>query len=261
MVYDGGMDRPGKTYTVRQLARMAGVSVRTLHHYDQIGLLKPARRNAASYRLYGEDELLRLQQILFFKELDVPLNEIRQMLDRADFDAVAALQNHRQLLQAEAKRLARLVNTIDKTIQRLSEDNMELTDEELYEGFSKEEIERYRREARQRYDPKLVEESERRVRKMSKAQWQALKQEGEEIYQQMAALMEQDPGDAQVQKTIARHHAMIEQFYPASAELYNGLGQLYVEDPEFRAFFERYAPGLADFMQAAMAVYCERTVN
>ncbi|MEW5869330.1 MAG: MerR family transcriptional regulator [Chloroflexota bacterium] len=249
------MDRLAKTYTVRQLARLAGVSVRTLHHYDQIGLLKPQARSAARYRLYAEGDLLRLQQILFFKELQVPLDEIRQMLDGADFDAVAALKNHRRLLHAEAQRLAQLINTIDKTIEKLTEVNMELTDEELYEGFSREEIERYRREARQRYDPKLVEESEKRARKMSKAQWQALKEEGEQIYQEMASLMGRAPDDAQVQQVIAHHHAMIEHFYTAPAELYAGLGRLYIEDPEFRAFFERYAPGLADFMQAAMMVY------
>lgn len=252
------MDRLAKTYTVRQLARLAGVSVRTLHHYDQIGLLKPQARSAARYRLYAEGDLLRLQQILFFKELQVPLGEIRQMLDGADFDAVAALKNHRRLLHAEAQRLAQLINTIDKTIEKLTEVNMELTDEELYEGFSREEIERYRREARQRYDPKLVEESEKRVRKMSKAQWQALKAEGEQIYQEMAALMGRAPEDAQVQQVIARHHTMIEHFYTAPAELYAGLGRLYIEDPEFRVFFERYAPGLAGFMQAAMAVYSAR---
>ena len=104
-----------KACTVRQLAKLAGVSVRTLHHYDQIGLLKPTSRTAAGYRQYGEKDLLRLQQILFFKELDVPLSEIRAILDRPGFDQVQALQDHITLLVRRADRLTRLLKTIDST--------------------------------------------------------------------------------------------------------------------------------------------------
>src|SRR5512135_267261 len=132
------------TYTVQQLARMAGVSVRTLHHYDHIGLLKPSARTAAGYRLYGEADLLRLQQILFFRELDFPLADIQAILDDPGFDQVKALRDHRQLLQHEADRLGRLLKTIEQTISRLTEDNMTMTpmtDEELYEGFTPEQIE------------------------------------------------------------------------------------------------------------------------
>jgi len=249
-----------KSYTVRQVARMAGVSVRTLHHYDQVDLLKPASRTAAGYRLYGEQDLLRLQQILFFKELDLPLDEIRRILDDPGFDQVQALADHRQLLQQHMERLARLLKTIDRTIDRLTEKTMEMTDEELYEGFTKEQIERYKREAREQYDPVLVAESERRVRRMSKAQWQAIKAEGDEVTRGLAALMDRPPADPVVQALIARHHAWIENFYPASAEVYRGLGQGYAQHPEFRAFYERYRPGLADFMAAAMALYADEVL-
>lgn len=137
---------------------------------------------------------------------------------------------------------------------------MELTDAELYEGFTQEQIERYQREVKEMYDPKLVEESNRRVRKMSKAQWQIIKQEGDAVTRRMAELSERDPGDAEVQQTVARHHAWIENFYPCSSEIYRGLGQLYVEHPEFRATYDRYRPGLSDFMQAAMNYYCDHTL-
>ena len=249
-----------KVYTVSQLANMAGVSVRTLHHYDHIGLLKLASRTAAGYRLYGEPELLRLQQILFFRELDFPLGEIRDILDDPAFDQVEALENHRRLLQRRAGRLARLLRTVDKTIQRLTEDDMGMTDEELYEGFTKEQIERYKREARERFDPALVQESERRVSKMSKAQWNALKQEGDDVTRQIAALADRAPGDPEVQELIARHHAMIEQFYPASADVYRGLGQLYAEHAEFRKFYDKYRPGLSDFLKEAMAYYADHAL-
>jgi len=250
-----------KVYTVSQLAKMAGVSVRTLHHYDHIGLLKPASRTSAGYRRYGEQELLRLQQILFFRELDFPLGEIRDILDDPAFDQVEALKNHRRLLQRRAERLARLLKTVDKTIQRLTEDDMGMTDEELYEGFTKEQIERYKREARERFDPALVQESERRVSKMSKAQWNALKQEGDDVTRQIAELADRSPGDPEVQGLIARHHAMIEQFYPASADVYRGLGQLYAEHAEFRKFYDKYRPGLSDFLKEAMAYYADHALR
>ena len=255
------MRKRGKTYTTKQLADMVGVSVRTLHHYDAIGLLKPPARTAAEYRLYGEAELLRLQQILFFKELALPLEEIRAILDNPGFDEVAALHAHRQHVQQELERLSCLLGTIDKTIHRLTEDDMTMTDEELYEGFTPEQRERYQREAREMYDPAMVAESERRVRKLSKAQWQAVKDEGDALTRTLAALMDHDPGDPEVQAGIARHYTWVEQFYPVSAEMYRGLGQLYTDHPEFRATYERYAPNLADFMRAAMEVYADNTLK
>ncbi|MCJ7738454.1 MAG: MerR family transcriptional regulator, partial [Anaerolineae bacterium] len=119
-----------KVYRISELARMAGVSVRTLHHYDHIGLLAPSARTEAGYRLYGDADLLRLQQILFFKELDIPLGDVRQILDDPGFDQVAALAQHRQSLLGRIERLRRLLKTIDRTMQKLTEDDMTLTDEE-----------------------------------------------------------------------------------------------------------------------------------
>jgi len=257
----GCMGKRGKIYTIKQLAELVGVSVRTLHHYDAIGLLKPSARTAADYRLYGESELLRLQQILFFKELSLPLEEIRAILDTPGFDQVAALHVHRQHVQQEMERLTRLLSTIDKTIHRLTEDDMTMTDEELYEGFTSEQRERYQREAREMYDPAMVAESERRLRKLSKAQWQAVKDEGDALTRALAALMDHDPGDPEVQAAIARHYAWVEQFYPVSADMYRGLGQLYTDHPEFRATYERYAPNMADFMRAAMEIYAARNLK
>ena len=248
------------TYTVQQLARLAGVSVRTLHHYDHVGLLKPSARTAAGYRQYGEADLLRLQQILFFKELDFPLTDIQAILDQPGFDQVQALHDHRRLLQQEADRLGRLLNTIEKTISRLTEDNMLMTDEELYEGFTPEQIERYTREANELYDPKIVAESNRRVKNMSKAQWQAVKDEGGAIAHQLADLMDKPPGDAAVQAAIARHYAWVDNFWHPTAESYRGLGQGYAEHPEFRAFYEKVRPGLADFLCAAMSYYADHTL-
>jgi DNA-binding transcriptional MerR regulator len=257
------MEIIGEGYTVSRLAEMAGVSVRTLHHYDEIGLLRPAARSAAGYRLYGERDLLRLQQILFFRELDFALDDIRRILDDPAFDPLAALENHRQMLLERAARIGRLLTTIDRTISKLTENNVDdkVTDEELYAGFTAEQRERYEREVREQYDPELVAESNRRARNMSRAQWQALREEGEEVHLALAGLMDRPPDDPAVQALIGRHYAMMNQFYPVSAEIYRGLGQLYVSNEEFRAFYDKLRPGLADFLQPAMACYAEHSLK
>jgi DNA-binding transcriptional MerR regulator len=244
-----------KAYTVRQLAEMAGVTVRTLHHYDAIGLLSPSTRTSAGYRLYQEEDLLRLQQILFFRELDFPLEQIAAILDDPGFDQVRVLESHRRMLSEQVGRLQRLLTTVDKTIARLTEGQMGLTDEELYEGFSSEQAERYRREARELYGEEVVEASEQRAKGMTKAEWNAVKDEGEAVTRGLAALADRDPSDPEVQALIARHYTWVATFWTPDAASYAGLGQLYTDNPEFRANYDRYRPGLADFMRAAMEVY------
>lgn len=253
-----------RAYTVRQLARMAGVSVRTLHHYDHVGLLKPSARTDAGYRLYGEADLLRMQQILFYRELDFPLDVIRTFLDRPGFDQVEALREHRRMLSERAGRLDRLLHTIDRTISRLTgEDTMPLTDEELYEGFSPEErkqLKEYEAEVRERWGATAAE-SQRRVSQMSKAQWKAIQQEGGAVTRLMADYMGRPVSDPEVQAAVARQHAWIENFYPCSAEMFRGLGQMYVDDPRFTATYDKVRPGLAQFMCEAMAYYAEHTLT
>ena len=188
------------------------------------------------------------------------MEEIRRILDDPGFDPVRALAQHRRTLELRAERLARLLHTIDRTIARLTEVDMSLTDEELYEGLPKETVDRWKREVDERYDPKLVAESNRRVRAMSKEQWNGVKAEGDAIARRMAELMSRPADDPEVQATIARQHAWIENFYPCSAEVFTGLGQLYAENPEFRANYDKVRPGLADFMRDAMAYYAEHTL-
>ncbi len=247
--------------TVKQLAKLAGVSVRTLHHYDHIGLLRPSSRTQAGYRLYQRADLVRLQQILFFKELDFSLAEIRTILDDPDFDEVKALEDHRQLLKQRAARIALLINNIDKTIHRLTENTMPLTDAELYEGFTNAEILEMKQEVQERYDPELIDISNKNVRNMSKTQFQNVKEEGENIAKEMAGLMDQGVASPEVRVLVARHYALNEQFYPTSAEMYRGLGQMYTQDDRFRVYYDKYRVGLADFMAAAMTYYAEHTLS
>jgi DNA-binding transcriptional MerR regulator len=262
MAYGHCRETNVNSYTVRQVAKIANITVRTLHHYDALGLLTPTSRSAAGYRLYGEADLLRLQQILFFRELGFPLEQIGTIIEDPHFDQVRALEHHRRMLRAQVTRLERLLETVDKTITRLTEDNMGMTDAELYEGFSQEQIDRYKREAREQYGDQVVEESERRVKGMSKEHWTAVNAEGDAATRAIAELAEQGraPGDPDVQRHVARHYAWVDHFWHPTPEAYAGLGQLYAEHPEFRAFYDKYRPGLADFLSAAMTIYSEQSM-
>ncbi len=153
---------------VQKLAEIAGVSVRTRHHYDQIGLLKPRIRSEAGYRMYGEAELLRLQQILFFKELDFPLKEIGAILDMPGFDVLEALNYHKKMIGEKLSRTSRLLKTIDTTIQKITEEKVMKDEEELFEGFSKKQQEEFETEARERWGDDKVAESKARTKSWPK---------------------------------------------------------------------------------------------
>ena len=250
-----------EVYTVSKLAKLAGVSVRTLHHYDETGLLKPSFRSDSGYRQYQRKDLLRLQQILFYRELDFSLNEIKDILDDPDYDEVRALVNHRHNLEQKIERLSNLLNTLDKTILHYKGDTMALTDEELYEGFTKEQIERYNKEVDEMYGAGTVQATRERIGKLTKKQWQGVKEEGEAINVEMAELMDLSPDSPEVQELVKRHHAWINNFWTPNAESYKGLGKGYVENSEFRKFYDRYKSGLADFLCAAMEHYADRELH
>lgn len=245
-----------KGYTVQQLATLAGVSVRTLHLYDEMGLLKPATRTEAGYRVYGEPELLRLQQILFYKELDVPLAEIRKILDDPSFDTVAALKAHKEALQARGDRISTLLETIDDTLTHLTQHTM--TDyKKLYKGFPKG-LE-YRNEAIEKYGKDTVENSEKALLNLSKEEMEALTEEQTEVGEGLIALRDEDPTSAEVQALIARHYKIIERFWgrTPAPEAYKGLGQLYISDPRFARVDGEPNAAYAAFMAAAMAHYAD----
>jgi DNA-binding transcriptional MerR regulator len=244
-------------YTVSSLARLAGVSARTLRYYDEIGLLTPSARTESGYRQYDQEDLLRLQQILFYRELEMPLIEIRDILADEDFNPIEALRSHREGLLARSDRLLRLIAAVDSSIEQLEEGQMRLSDEELFAAFSPELSDRYRKEAREQYGDARVEETENRLRKLSKEQWKKVQAEGGQVAKQIASLMDQPIETPEVQEAIARHHTWIEHFYQAPAFVYRGLGQMYVDHPEFRAFYEQYAPGLADYMKRAMEFFAD----
>ncbi len=253
-----------KTYTVTQLARLAGVSVRTLHHYDEIGLLKPAFTGENRYRYYGEEELLRLQQILIHRELDIPLLEIGAILDTPGFDRLETLQGQRDRLDAEAKRYAGMVRTIDRTISRLKGERT-MKDADLYSGIvSPDKQAEYEAWLVERYGPDIgaeIETSRKAVSAMSEAEradWMAqLKDIEEGLAEGLRKRL--PPQAAALDPMIERHRNWVAASWGRDCppEAYAGLAEMY-EHPDFRARYEAIEPGFADYLIAAMKAWARR---
>jgi DNA-binding transcriptional MerR regulator len=241
-------------YTVKQLSDLAGVTVRTLHHYDEIGLLKPTSIGSNGYRYYGDEALYRLQQILFYRELDLPLGDIKAMLGRRDFDVLSALQEHRTALQSETRRLRRLVGTIDRTISHLK-GKAAMDPKKLFEGFSEQEQEQLAEEAAQKWDRATVEASNRKWKSFSAAEKESILAQGNAVYGDLLAVRSRGAASPQVQAVIGRWQAHLEHFWSPNDEQLLGLADLYNDDARFRANYEKTAPGLAEFMREAVRVY------
>lgn len=257
------------SYTVRQVAAFAGVSVRTLHLYDEIGLLKPANRTESRYRLYGEQELLRLQQILFYKELDFSLEEIGRILDSPDFDIVQALSQHKIALATKRERLDTLLETIDKTINHIihttNEGDFQMKPEELYEGLPKEFATTYRDEAHKHWG-NAVKKSEEALRKMNKADLAKLREDFKENWKILSTMTAQDPTSDAVQERIVRHYTLTRALWGTSASSDNqaaqfqGLGELYIKDSRFTEVGGVQVLGFGAFMSKAMTYFVETTL-
>jgi DNA-binding transcriptional MerR regulator len=245
------------SYTVKQLASLAGVSARTLHFYDQTGLLKPESYGENGYRHYGEQSVLRLQQIMFFRELDFSLAEIRQIMDRPGFDIQHALRAHRSLLVERASRLRSLIDTVDKTIQHLKGE-LKMSDSEMYEGFSEEKQKEYSREARQRYGEDMVQESENRWNRLTPEEKQAKLAETDAVARAIVEHMAEGPESPEVQRLIGRMHQGINFYYDCTYEIFQGLGHMYNEDPRFKEMYQtKYHPDLPAFLERAISYYCQ----
>ena len=243
-------------YTIKQLADLANVSRRTLRYYDQIGLLPPTAVGDNNYRYYDQDKVLRLQQIRFYQELDFSLDEIRKILDKSDFNTLQSLQSQKEALQQQAKRLDRLIDTIDNTILHL-EGKLEMDNKDLFAGFDEAKQKEYAEEASKRWDPKLVKQSNQRWNRLSKEEKEAILQEGNQIYGDMVEQLGTKPDSETVQIIVARWHQHIRHFYEPSFATLRGLGQGYASDPAFRATFEAMHPDLPDFLHEAITIYCD----
>ncbi len=184
------------SYTVKQLSDLAGVTIRTLHYYDQIGLLKPDTVGENSYRYYSQADLLRLQQIRFFRELDFSLDEIQRLLNHPDFDLHRALHAHRHALRGRITRLERLVGTIDKTLAHLT-GGLPMNDKDYYAGFDEARQQEYAQYVREQWGDEPLNTSLKRWKDLNAAEQKALLARGNQLHQQIAAWMDQGPQDAQ----------------------------------------------------------------
>ncbi len=245
-------------YTVKQLAELAGVSVRTLHYYDEIGLLKPSSVNEHGYRFYDESALLRLQQILFYREMGIELAQIKDVLDSPTFDVVAALQSHRSALEQRIERMQALVSTVDSTIMHLRGEG-DMSKKGLFKGFSEKKQKQYEREARLQYGPDKVKESVKRWERYSKSQKEAIQVEGGQVYLDLVKAMKAGLSgeDAEVQSIVKRWHEHIRHFYEPTPEILRGLGELYNTSPEFIAFFENIHRALPAYLQEVIPQYVD----
>jgi DNA-binding transcriptional MerR regulator len=246
-------------YTVKELSRLAGVSVRALHHYDATGLLHPESHTESGYRLYGPKELARLQQILFFKELDFPLEAIRGLLDSPGFDEVKALEQHKVMLLKRKERLEKLLETVEQTIYAIKGVNS-MQDREWFESFDMSEIDAHKAKYADEVNEKYKSWQQRdKTKRYGKKEWAEVMLKGSRIQLDLAALIDQgkDPADADVQAVIDRHFHFIDDcFYDCSLEIYEGLSSLYVDDHRFTENIDKVKKGLADFQSSAMKVYC-----
>lgn len=247
-------------YTVKKLAELAGISVRTLHYYDEIGLLKPSFVKDNGYRYYAEKELLTLQQILFFRELEFPLEQIVKIMQNPQFDRISALEEQKKLLEIKKKRLEGLLTTIETTIT--SEKGGEnMSAQNLYGNFSKKQMEEYQEEAKKRWGhTDAWKQSQERTKHWKKEDYDRIAKEGAEWTQKMGEMMNSGltPDSAEIQEMIGKHYEGLRTFYEPNYEMYKGLGQMYVDDPRFTAFYEKFGKGLAVFMRDAMVIYSDK---
>lgn len=252
-----------KNYGVKAIAKISGVSIRTLHYYDKIGLLKPLHRTNVGYRFYGEQQLLRLQQILFYKELGFALKKIQQLLDNSDFDLVEALEQHKLVLSARQKRIDALISTIDTTIHHLKKDTVMKNPADLYKGLSKEMGTSIRKEAIDKWGKTAIEQSEKDLLKLGKVGFDSLKIEQTTITNVLFDKRTDDPKSEQIQSLIRQHYHIIRQFWGTSVKstqqptVYKNLGQLYIDDTRYLARNGQAQPEFAVFMQQAMSYFVD----
>ena len=241
---------------IQEAARLTGVTERTLRYYDRIGLLHPSGMTESGYRLYDEDALRCLQQILFFRELGFPLAQIREIMDSPGYDMNEALRRHRLLLIAERDRLNGLIDLAERTLK--GENDMS------FDAFDHSGIDRqrdaYAEEARRRWGgTDAYAESEKKTAGYGKEQWAAIQQEADEIFAAFAALRGHAPDEPDVQALVARWQARITRnYYACTKEILAGLGQMYTADERFIQNIDRAGAGTAQLMSAAIAAYCAK---
>lgn len=236
---------------VKEVADLVGISVRTLHHYDEIGLLTPDETTEAGYRVYSEENLETLQQILFFKELGFPLKKIREIIDSPSFDRKEALEMQHKMLLEKKSRLEKMIGTIEKTIQHLKGE-IEMTNQEKFEGFDFSQNP-YEQEAREKWGDKAVDEANEKAKNMTASHQEKFN----DIFRNLSSIRHLSPDSKEAQEVIDEWYQFLNKMGNYSLDAFKGLGQMYVDDERFTKNIDQFGEGLAKFMRDAMAVYAD----
>jgi DNA-binding transcriptional MerR regulator len=249
------------SYSVGRVAAISGVTIRTLHHYDEIGLLSPGGRSDAGYRVYRDSDLERLQRILFYRELGFTLKEISTIIEDPNTDAMGHLRRQRGLLIGRIERLGAMVDAIDYEMEARTM-NINLTPEERFEVFGDFRPEDHAEEAERRWgETDSYKESQRRVSKYTKEDWLKLKSEAEEVEGRLAAAFEAGlaPDSEEAMSAAEAHRQHIGRwFYDCGYDMHRGLAEMYVSDERFRSHYDQRAPGLASFVREVVLANAER---
>lgn len=251
-------------YTILELSKMAGVTTRTLRFYDQKGLLCPRRQNSSGYRLYDADDVTKLQQILFYKELGVQLLEIKRIVNDKNFDYVKALADHRQKLVQRRNQLNRLIDNVDKTLSAF-EGSIKISDSEMFDGFKREIAEenerKYGTEIREKYGEKIAGSSKNKILDLKEEEYETMQRLAAEVLVTLKTAMDEgDPAGETAQKCAELHRQWLTFSWPSySGEAHAGLAQMYVSDPRFRAYYDdAIGSGAAEFLRDAVFVYTKK---
>jgi DNA-binding transcriptional MerR regulator len=247
-------------YTVQKLGSLAGISTRTLRYYDEIGILTPARISSSGYRIYGQKEVDRLQQILFYRELGVSLDSIKDIVSAPSFDGANALMEHREKLLEKREQLDVLIANVDKTIA-LTEGRIKMSNKEKFEGFKQKMVDenekKYGKEIREKYGKDTVEKSNAKVMNMTQEQHDEVTALSNQLTETLAqAFATGDPAGELAQKAADLHKKWLTYFWNEySKEAHAGLAQMYVDDARFTAHYDEKQPGTATFLRDAILIY------
>ncbi|NLZ73853.1 MAG: MerR family transcriptional regulator [Bacteroidales bacterium] len=236
---------------VKEVADLVGISVRALHHYDEIGLLIPEQTTSAGYRVYSDENLEKLQQILFFRELGFPLKKIKEIVDSPSFERQEALMLQHRMLLEKKKRLEKMIGTVEKTIQH-SKGEIEMSNKDKFEGFDFS-INPYEQEARKKWGDKVVEEYNEKAKNITRSDPDKFNV----IFRKLASIRHLSPDSKEAQEGINEWYQSINKLGNYSLDAFKGLGQMYVADERFTKNIDGFGEGLARFMCEAMAIYAD----
>lgn len=250
-------------YQIKELADLSGVSPRTLRYYDEIGLLRPERNAENDYRVYKEEQVNRLQQILFYRQLGLGLEEIRRIIDDPSYSREKSLKSHLTALKQQKQQLETLIHTVEQSLRAVKGEFI-MSDKEKFEGFKQELIrkneEQYGEEVIEKYGKDALEESNQKLSGMTELQWKEQEQLAEKIISCLKQAMEQgDPAGEAAQKAADFHRQWLCLFWKKglySKETHRGMAAMYVADERFKAYYEeRAGVGAAEMLQAAIDIY------